>query len=249
MSRFYRDDLKLNGMTSPLYLSNYSIFVLDILYNQLLNRPISLLDVGCGSGAQMQRITNTIGEDKFSKRVGIDWSTNTVDLLKTQNIFDEVYHCESNRLPFADKQFDVAMSIENLEHLYADAVIPAIEELCRVATHVVLITPLPHNVINQEWLSKEIPAAEEDPESVDYAEYLVLEGTVHKSTVYPESMHQAGFISDGGVDGHGCYFGISNSIDTTKIKYVGLTENALPEATDFRQHYIKLLCDSKNLKV
>jgi len=249
MTRFYREDLRLRGMTSPLYLSNYSIFVLKNLHDQLLHRPISVLDVGCGSGAQMQRITNDVGIEKFSKRVGIDWSTKTVELLKTQNIIDEVYHCESDRLPFADKQFDIAISIENLEHLYVDAVIPAIEELKRVAEYVILITPLPQDVINQEWLSLEIPAAEQDNDPIDYAEYLILEGTVHKSTVYSESMHEAGFISDGGIAGHGCYFGTSDSIDTTKIKYVGLTENILPDATDFRQQYIKLLYDSKNLKV
>jgi len=235
-------------MTSPPNLSNFAINVINSLSTGL-NRPVSVLDVGCGSGNQMQRIVDNIGIDKFSHRASVDWSANAVELLGNKSTFDRVVHCQSSRLPFTDQEFDVAMSIENLEHLYYEQVIPAIEELKRVARYVILITPLPQDVINQQWLGMEIPLAEADTETVDYPEYLVLEGTVHKSTVYRSSMVDAGFdISQ--ADSHGFYFAESSNINTSAIKVCGINSVSVPaDADNYNAYYVNLLHKSKNLTV
>lgn len=246
MSRFYREDLRARGMTSPPELSDFAINVVNALTTGL-EKPVSLLDVGCGSGNQMQRIVDSVGIDKFLHRAGVDWSATAVELLNAKDTFNQVVHCQSSTLPFADQEFDIAMSIENLEHLYYEQVIPAIEELKRVARYVILITPLPQDVINRQWLGMEIPLAEADTEPVGFSEYLVLEGTVHKSTVYPESMARAGFdISQ--ATSHGFYFAESSNININEIKAAGINNFTVPADTDnYNQHYVELLHKSNNL--
>jgi len=235
-------------MASPPNLAKYPVYIITNLLTELVTKPIRIVDVGCGSGAQMQRITAQIGEQNFSRRVGVDWAANAIQFLNATDIFDENVHCRSNRLPFADKEFDVALCMENLEHLYSDAVIPAIAELTRIARFVIITLPLPTTVINHQWLDEEIPLAEQDPIPLGLAEFLVIEGAVHKSVVYPTSMQGAGFSSDS-LD-HGCYFGISDNIDLSKIEYVAIDEPAPPLNTnDYRQHYVQLLYKSKALTV
>lgn len=245
MVRYYRQDLRKNGMTSPPELANYPVYVIANLHNELLQRPLSVLDVGCGSGAQMRRITETVGDQFFSRRVGIDWSQRAVELLQEQRIYDSVVHAQSSVLPFANREFDVAISMENIEHLYSDQIIPAISELCRVASYVIITTPRPEDCINQEWLSKEIPEAELDTDPMDYSDWLLLEGAAHKSIINPESMLEAGFSWDYPL--HGKYFGISDNVDVSKIRYSALAQEPLPDTDDYRQHYIKLLKDSLKL--
>lgn len=249
MAREYRENLKENGQTAPLHLSDYAINVISALSTGY-NGTLSVLDVGCGSGKQMQRIIETIGLDKFSRRVGIDWSARAVNLLNDSDTYDTVVHTQSSRLPFADNEFDIVVSIENLEHLYSEQVIPAIEELKRVANAVVIITPLPRDVINLEWLNAEITLAENDSDAIDNSEFLVLEACVHKSTVYPDSMRDAGFEVSNEVD-HGYYFAMSENIDITKIKFAAISQQDMSDnlEDDYRNRYIKLLHQSKNLKI
>lgn len=235
-------------MTSPAHLSDYAIYVINGLSN-MFEQPMSILDVGCGSGMQMSRIKEYVGTDKFGQCVGIDWSLRAVDLLRDKNIYNRVEHAQSSTLPFQDQEFDIAISIENLEHLYQDQIIPAIKELQRVAKCVILITPLPQDCINQQWLDMEIPLAEQDTDPIDYTEWLVLEGTVHKSTVYPQSMEDAGFYIKGIEQGHGNYFAMSNNINTDLIKFSAIKEVPVPNTDDYRQHYVELLYKSKNLPI
>jgi len=246
MSRWYRESIK-QGQTSPDYLAAFAVNCINPISVDL-NRPLTILDVGCGSGEQFSNISNRVGLEKFSKKLGIEWSPSAVKKHQTKSIFDQVVHCESDRLPFADQEFDIVTSVENLEHLYAEDVRLAVEELKRVADYVILITPLPVDVINYQFLNREIAEASADVEALGFEEFMALEGAVHKSVVYPESMETAGFVYF--PDNHGYYFARSSDIDTAKIKYTGMTRRPQPASdSDFRNYYLQVLQDSINIKV
>jgi SAM-dependent methyltransferase len=246
MSRWYRESIK-NGQTSPCHLATFAVDRISYI-SLCKNRPLSLLDVGCGSGEQFDSISNRIGLEKINKKIGIEWSPAAVEKHKTKTIFDNVVHCQSERLPFSDREFDIVTSIENLEHLYVEDVITAIEELKRVAEYIILITPLPKDIINYWWLCCEIAEAKGDREFLGFEEFMGLEGAVHKSTVYPSSMIEAGFAFNSDV--HGFYFAKSTNIDISKIKCAGMIRRNLPSKDcDFGEHYLSVLVDSLTMRI
>ena len=242
--RAYREDLTVNGQTSPDYLLPFVVHRIADVINEN-KRSITVLDVGCGSGKQSKNLQDKIGSKYFKKVVGVDWSQPVVDKHKYLNIFTDAVLCKSSTLPFEDKEFDVAISMENLEHLYNDDVINAIKEMKRVANYVIITTPLPIEVINIPWLDSEIPLAEQDEEPLSAEEYRVIEGAVHKSVVLPESMRDAGFKHYGNY--HGYYFAKSDEIDLDKIKFIGLDEEDVDEDFNFNKLYVNLLKRSRAL--
>lgn len=250
MKRTARQQL-ITGQCSPAYLSAFPIEVIQLI-TEKLGRPASIVDVGCGSGFQMQLIKSQLGDSYFARSVGVDWSSATIDLLSKNSIFDQAILSHSSKLPFADKEFDIVLSMENIEHLYINDVIPAILELQRIATHVILVTPLPRDAINMNWLNQEVPNATNDVEPLLYPEYVMLEGTQHKSTVIPESMVEAGFEfrPEFTTMNHGYYYAAADDIDIDKIVSVGINEQAMPldiDTHDFRSHYVTMLHQSIEL--
>jgi SAM-dependent methyltransferase len=211
-----------------------------------------MVDIGCGNGFQMQLIKSQLGTNYFSRSVGVDWSTATIDALAKKSIFDQAILSHSAKLPFADKEFDIVLSMENIEHLYIDDVIPAIIELQRIATYVILVTPLPRDVINMNWLAQEVPNATNDVEPLLYPEYVMLEGTQHKSTLIPESMVKAGFEfrPEFTTMNHGYYYAEADDINIDEIVSVGIDEQLMPcniDTHDFRSHYVTMLHKSIEL--
>lgn len=234
MLRQFRLDLK-QGQTSPPFSSDIVIEQINVLYDKL-NRPLRILDIGCGSGFHRQRIHDAVS-NRVAYSVGIDWSPAAVARLQTTAIYDYVILAQSNQLPFDSDSFDIAFSLENLEHLYVHDVIPAIQEMQRVADWIVITTPLPQYVIDHEWLNKEIPLAQADTVTVDVAEFQAMEGTVHKSVVFPDSIQRAGFVSHNEL--YGRYTARSCDIDISKITVQGI--EPVPFNCSYNQTYIDLL--------
>lgn len=218
MSRIYRETLR-QGQTSPPVLSDFAIEQIQQLHQEL-KRPLNILDVGCGSGNQLSRIIAHCGADMFDKKIGLDWSPSAVARLQDSELYDQVLLCESSELPFDTEAFDIAISIENVEHLYVDDVVPAIKQMARVATYIIIITPTFTDVINHDWLTRERAAAAVDPEPIDATEYQILEGAVHKSAIVISSMREAGFKL--GAGDHGRYMGKSIDIKFPIIHVEGI---------------------------
>jgi len=85
---------------------------------ELLDRaePASLLDVGCGEGALVQRFAQRLGSRRV---VGVDlredslqagWSRHEAPNLEYRTL-------DGGELPFADGEFDLVSAIELLEHV------------------------------------------------------------------------------------------------------------------------------------
>ncbi len=148
------------------------------------------------------------------------------------------------------------MSLENLEHLYAHEVIPALEELVRLARRrVVFTTPWPWDVVNVPWLTQEIAAARTDPDPLGLDEFRVLAGCVHKSTLLPEQLARCGFtcasVSERGIPlQHPVYVGEKEQIDLSMIgSVIGLDDMGVPdEAGEFKTAYLQLLEASLDLR-
>lgn len=89
----------------------------------------SLLDVGTGRGEALAIAT----ECGFAPVVGTDV---VVELLQA----DRVLYAEAHSLPFAPESFDVVTCFDVLEHLLHEDQVPALREMCRVASRAVIVT-------------------------------------------------------------------------------------------------------------
>jgi SAM-dependent methyltransferase len=87
----------------------------------------SLLDVGTGHGETLREAQE---QGKLAK------GTETVPVLLNENV---VYALLPN-LPFGDDEFDIVTSFEVLEHLLPADVVPALQELARVAKSWVVVS-------------------------------------------------------------------------------------------------------------
>jgi len=256
MVRQYRLLITSAGQASPPELGYRVVDILkQHLHSESRSAPISVLDVGCGLGHQMALIHSSLPQ-LFSRIEGVDWSPATIDkhLADDESVYDQVTLCQSDRLPFEDGQFDLALSMENLEHLYGDASIRAIAELARVAKHVLISTPLPHDCINFRWIYPEIVEAIMDPVPLAHRDYICLESAVHKSTLFPSTMEKSGFQCILGQ--HAFYLAKSNQICTDRIACVAIDPQpghpCAPGAPamadgDYKGNYLQLLAESASL--
>jgi len=91
----------------------------------------SLLDVGCGDGRLVLRIREELG----SRVVGFDLSA-----VALANVADPKCCGSADRLPFANRSFEIVLATEILEHVPHDLYSQVLEELARVADKYIVIT-------------------------------------------------------------------------------------------------------------
>jgi len=102
----------------------------------------SLIDVGCGGGEFCHLAQESLPQ--LTRVVGVDRSQAALKYVRTEKALADIAE-----LPFADREFDAAVSLEVLEHLPISIFDKAVEELARVADRQVLVT-----VPNSERLSR-----------------------------------------------------------------------------------------------
>lgn len=90
----------------------------------------SILDVGCGDG----RITNHL-IPQYSRVVGLESSKEALRYVKTEKMLGSI-----DCLPFPDRNFDLVLCCEVLEHLPFRVYPKAMEELERVASKYIIVT-------------------------------------------------------------------------------------------------------------
>jgi ubiquinone/menaquinone biosynthesis C-methylase UbiE len=246
--RIYRYELVTAGQASPSGLGKAVAFLIKqkLKDKTLPARPLKIVDIGCGLGMNMKLICELLPHT-FISIYGIDWSPATFELHKSNpdSIYDEILLCDSTELPYHDNEFDIALSMENLEHLYGDGCIRSLEEMKRISKHLVITTPLPFHVINFSWIYPELIEAILDQIQLKNHDYICLESAVHKSTIFPKSMLEAGFSVEAKT--HGVYFGISKDIDIKKISYIGIDPLEDQYFNCNQQKYIFLLAKSAKL--
>ena len=88
-------------------------------------RPILLLDAGCGTGANLKHFT-----PRVEQACGIDLSQYALSFCKSRNI--ATARASAAKLPFADASFHVILSCDVLYHSNIENPLVALEELHRV---------------------------------------------------------------------------------------------------------------------
>ena len=82
-----------------------------------------ILDVGCGTGANLDLLT------QFGEVEGVDISQDALSFCRERG-FDNVRHGAAEQLPFADGSFDIVTALDVIEHLDDD--LGSLKEMRRV---------------------------------------------------------------------------------------------------------------------
>lgn len=89
--------------------------------------PKSVLDVGCGNGFLVKRLN----ESGFYAE-GVDFSE-----YAGSEIPNKFTQCDAKKLPFEDKQFDLVVSADFLEHIPEEELGQVVSEMERVGNNVI----------------------------------------------------------------------------------------------------------------
>jgi 2-polyprenyl-3-methyl-5-hydroxy-6-metoxy-1,4-benzoquinol methylase len=132
------------------------------------------LDLGCGTG-ELTVLIKLLGFDAIGLDVDPD-NIRLAKLLANENRFsDEMFICnDTERLPFADKTFDIVTMISVLEHLDEYALATLVPELARICRGVVFVQAPNKRSVNDDhtglkfvpwmphWLAKRYVAVRGD---------------------------------------------------------------------------------------
>jgi SAM-dependent methyltransferase len=96
-----------------------------------------MLDLGCGAGVLGRRIA---GDLHIPQTVSADWSTQILEVARRQAPDATYVRMDAAYLPFRNRQFDLAMLIDVIEHQHKPDQV--LSEIRRVADRLLLRTPL-----------------------------------------------------------------------------------------------------------
>ncbi len=163
--------------------------------NPFLNKYIlpeiegeSVLDVGSGIGYYgylcKYAFYKTKAEKPFSKIDAIEADPETVLQLKQMQIYNDIHQISAVKLPFEDNSYDTVLSIECLEHFYAEDLEIAFRELYRVCNKKLIIsTPPPLLCSNPEWCKQEIEILKNNDIFINYQQYMTHMYGLHKCSI------------------------------------------------------------------
>jgi ubiquinone/menaquinone biosynthesis C-methylase UbiE len=130
---------------SPWKIEKLSPFV-DFFLNMTGKKDLSVLDVGGGSGFVLKGVTEHIEHLNRSVRaVALDLSPGYLEVQRTNNPkLQAVHQCSLESPPFSNKEIDLLLLIDVLEHLYnLDA---CYAEMKRISKYVLMKVPLENNL-------------------------------------------------------------------------------------------------------
>ena len=97
------------------------------LMEEEMNRPLTILDAGCGTGANINHFKSLGSHRVFA----VDLSSDAMRWLRHRGL-DEVAQASATELPFPEGTFDVVTSLDVLEQLTAAEDQTALAEAARV---------------------------------------------------------------------------------------------------------------------
>lgn len=144
------------------FLDNFNNTLISII-QQL--PAYSVLDVGCGEGFTLQRLTN----QKIGKKLeGVDFVQEALDLGKKIHPHLKLIKGDLYELPYENDSFDLLLCTEVLEHLEYPQ--KALQELIRVSKKYILLS-VPHEpwfTISRILRGKNLLQLGKHPEHVQY---------------------------------------------------------------------------------
>ena len=101
-------------------------------YNLIPKDVRSIADIGCGNGIFSNYV---IKKDKRMTIVGVDNSEKALSYVKTRKIKEDIEF-----LPFKDREYDLSVALEVIEHLSYDNYESVLEEIARVSQKYIIIS-------------------------------------------------------------------------------------------------------------
>jgi SAM-dependent methyltransferase len=95
---------------------------LESIKSQIENQKSKILDVGCGTGANLEMLK------QFGEAEGVDVSDDALEFCRLKGL--KVHKGLAESLPFADESFDLVTALDVVEHLDDD--IAGLKEMNRV---------------------------------------------------------------------------------------------------------------------
>jgi len=139
-----QDSVAFSGIGYDYFLRSKAALLADILAEHLPDRPApKVLDVGCGVGALHPLLAPLCGELH-----GADISTACIDQARAANPTVDYSAYEGLTLPYADGQFDLAVTICVMHHVPPADWSAFAAELKRVVRPGGLVCVIEHNPIN-----------------------------------------------------------------------------------------------------
>lgn len=115
--------------------------IVDLHFGRL-ERP-SLLDVGCGVGRLHPHL-----QGRFDRITGCDVSEKSVIRARRDNGFATYNASQTDQLPYADDQFDIALTVCVMHHVQPGNWVAFLEEMRRVVRPGGLAVVIEHNPFN-----------------------------------------------------------------------------------------------------
>ena len=153
--------------------------------------PARVLDLGCGTGVLAARLA----AGGYAV-VGVDPSAGMLEVMRGRTPAVEAVQASGTELPFADGEFDLALSVATMHHI-ADAadVARALGEMARVVRPGGHVLVWDHNPRNPYWphLMKRVPQDQGDERLIPLAE--LLDG-LRSGGAEPVEVRELGLVPD-----------------------------------------------------
>jgi len=137
------DAIAFAGREHEFYVEAKARRLLELARRRLGDRPLGVLDVGCGPGLTDRHLLPHVGS-----LAGVDPSPGMVERARSENPDADYSVYDGERLPFEDATFDLAFAINVLHHVAIPNRRPLVEELGRVTKPDGLVAVFEHNPLN-----------------------------------------------------------------------------------------------------
>lgn len=131
----YWDGGRDTGYGGYKYDGRWRVMADDLVAHYGIKPGMKVLDIGCGKGFLLYDFTRAVPGVEVC---GIDISEYAIEHAK-EEVKDRLEVANAAKLPYADKEFDLAISINTLHNLYLPDLWSAVKEMERVAKNKYLV--------------------------------------------------------------------------------------------------------------
>jgi SAM-dependent methyltransferase len=137
------DAISFAGREHDFYVEAKARRLLELARRRLADRPLRVLDVGCGIGLTDRHLLPHV-----ESLEGVDVAPGMVEQARARNA-DAAYSVyDGERLPFDEATFELSFAICVLHHVEAGARRPLVAEMARVTKPDGLVAVFEHNPLN-----------------------------------------------------------------------------------------------------
>lgn len=142
LERFYAEAYLANNPELDVEdVAQKGDFLIEVCRRAGIAAAPSVLEVGCGSGALLERMAGALHADRA---VGADYSASIAEVARKRGGF-EVVVADGASLPFRDAEFDLVYFADVLEHVLSPST--WLRQVARVGRRVAFLVPLESGLV------------------------------------------------------------------------------------------------------